>query len=173
MKIYCYCYFNVIITLEIHRVNMKMWCSFVFLFKFYFSCKCLFIVTKCSEEINECVSSPRMSKTFYHKSPTIGQFVFLSLLFYTGWFCHQYYNPCELLNEPCKKKSTGLTLADGSHYCICEEGVHLCLFWCLFAVVTHEMTNVWETLCALVIWGVPDSTFKFKSIFGLEGCLMV
>lgn len=124
---------------------MKMWCSFVYLFKFYFSCKCLFIVTKCSEEINECVSSVCMSKTLYHKSPTIGQFVFLSLLFYTGWFCHQYYNPCELLNEPCKNKSTGLTLANGSYYCICKEGMHLCLFWCLFAIVTHEM--MFEKCC--------------------------
>ncbi|TEA34698.1 hypothetical protein DBR06_SOUSAS9510023, partial [Sousa chinensis] len=76
----------------------------------------------CSEEINECDSDPCMNGGLCHESSIPGQFVCLCPPFYTGKFCHQHYNPCDPLSDPCQNNSTCLTLVDGNHYCICREG---------------------------------------------------
>ncbi|VCX30724.1 unnamed protein product [Gulo gulo] len=69
-----------------------------------------------------------MNGALCHESTIPGQFVCLCPPFYTGKFCHQHYNPCDPLNDPCRNNSTCLTLVDGTHYCVCREGKSLYLF---------------------------------------------
>nr|KAF6506140.1 hypothetical protein HJG63_007958 [Rousettus aegyptiacus] len=63
-----------------------------------------------------------MNGALCHESIIPGQFVCLCPPFYTGKICHQHYNPCNPLTDPCKNNSTCLTLVDGDHYCVCREG---------------------------------------------------
>ncbi|XP_021531834.2 LOW QUALITY PROTEIN: protein eyes shut homolog [Aotus nancymaae] len=91
----------------------------------YKSCRCEctsgWTGQTCSEEINECDSDPCMNGGLCHESTIPGQFVCLCPPLYTGQFCHQRYNPCELLNNPCRNNSTCLALVDGNQHCICRE----------------------------------------------------
>ncbi|KAI5946131.1 Protein eyes shut [Manis javanica] len=76
----------------------------------------------CTEERNECDSDPCMNGALCHESTIPGQFVCLCPPFFTGKFCHQHYNVCDPLDDPCRNNSTCLTLVDGNHYCLCREG---------------------------------------------------
>lgn len=108
------------------RTHLNQHCSDIS--KFYFSCECTFGCTgqNCSEEINECDSD--LCLALCQESTIPGQFVCLCPPFYTGKFCHQHYNPCDPLTDPCRNNSTCLTLVDGNHYCVCREGKNLFLF---------------------------------------------
>lgn len=110
------------------RINLKQHC--LYFLKFYFSCECAsrWIGQNCREEMNECDSDPCMNGALCHESTIPEQFVCLCPPFYTGNFCHQHYNPCGPLTDPCINNSTCLTLVDGNHYCVCREGNRLYLF---------------------------------------------
>ncbi|XP_021792484.2 protein eyes shut homolog [Papio anubis] len=92
-----------------------------------------------------------------HESTIPGQFVCLCPPLYTGQFCHQRYNPCDLLNNPCRNNSTCLALVDGNQHCICREefeGKHCeidvkeCLFLsCQDYGDCEDMVNNFRCIC--------------------------
>ncbi|XP_055247292.1 protein eyes shut homolog [Gorilla gorilla gorilla] len=92
-----------------------------------------------------------------HESTIPGQFVCLCPPLYTGQFCHQRYNPCDLLHNPCRNNSTCLALVDANQHCICREefegknceiDVKECLFLsCQDYGDCEDMVNNFRCIC--------------------------
>lgn len=160
MKIYWYCYFNVIITLKIQSKHENV--MFVFLFKFYFRCKCLFIVTNCSEEMNVLLVHASV------KLPT------MSLLPLGNLYLRAYCSvPARFVINTVTPVICSMSLAN-----ISQQAWHwqmeaiiafvkkVCTYVCL--LLWHmrwwAFKNVWEMPVYTGDLGVSNSKLKFKSI---------
>ena len=108
---------------------------------------------KTGEEINECDSDPCLNGALCQESTIPGQCVCLCPPFYTGKSCHQHYNPCDPLTDPCRNNSTCLSLVDGNHYCMHREGKSLFLLLLLLFSMDDDFLRMGERT-PIYHWGM-------------------